>query len=301
MTGSIDHSIPTPTAGSFDVAVLGCGNMGSAMVRALLRAGRRVVAWNRTPERAEALVPDGAVAMREASDALAAAPLAILVVTTSSDLPLLEAADPAQLRSRTILNMTSGTPAEARRLSKWARTHGVPYLDAAIGAYPEQLGQADTRIMVAGDEKLFEAHREIILEIAGASMHVGTDHAAANAIDAALTGAFYISSLTSFIEAARFVQEFGIAHDVLVDLSSYSLTVLEHQMKLALDRIAANDFTTDQATIDIYADAARVFSDALNATGNGAAMIQTATQVLQGAVDAGLGQQDIAAAVTLRP
>ncbi|WGY02871.1 NAD(P)-binding domain-containing protein [Nocardioides sp. QY071] len=300
MTGSIDQAAPTPDGDSFDVAVLGCGNMGTAMVRALIEAGRRVAVWNRTPERAEALVADGAVALRDANDALASAPLAILVVTTGNDLPLLEAADPARLRSHTVLNMTSGTPAEARRLGEWARTHGVPYLDAAIGAYPEQLGQADTRITVAGEEKLFEAHRDIILEIAGASMHVGTDHGAANAIDAALTGAFYISSLTSFIEAAGFVREFGIAHDVLVDLSSYSLTVLEHQMKLALDRIAANDFTTDQATIDIYADAARVFSDALSATGSDAAMIRTATQVLQKAVDAGLGQQDIAAAATLR-
>jgi 3-hydroxyisobutyrate dehydrogenase-like beta-hydroxyacid dehydrogenase len=150
--------------------------------------------------------------------------------------------------------------------------------------------------MVAGDEGLFEAHRDAIVELAGASMHVGTDHAAANAVDAALTGAFYISALTSFIEAARFVREFGISHAVLADLSSYSVSVLDHQMRLALDRIAADDFTTDQATLDVYADAAATFAAGLNVRGE-ALMVRAAAQVLQRAVDAGLGGQDIAAAV----
>jgi 3-hydroxyisobutyrate dehydrogenase-like beta-hydroxyacid dehydrogenase len=43
------------------VAVLGTGRMGSALVRAFAAAGHSVVAWNRTPARAEPLrtVSDG--------------------------------------------------------------------------------------------------------------------------------------------------------------------------------------------------------------------------------------------------
>ena len=37
------------------VAVLGTGKMGTAMVRAFVAAGHSVVAWNRTPARAEPL------------------------------------------------------------------------------------------------------------------------------------------------------------------------------------------------------------------------------------------------------
>ncbi len=42
------------------VAVLGIGTMGAGMARSLLRAGIEVTAWNRSPDRAEALVADGA-------------------------------------------------------------------------------------------------------------------------------------------------------------------------------------------------------------------------------------------------
>ena len=274
--------------------------MGSAMVRALLTAGRRVAVWNRTAERAEALAADGAEVVHSAEAAMTAAPLVILCVSAGQDRSILDAVDPAQLTGRTVLNMTSGTPDEARSLRDWAQAHGVPYLDAAIGAYPEQLGTREARIMVAGEEELFEAHSDVISEIAGSSMHVGSDYGAANAIDAALTGAFYISSLVCFIEAARFVREFGVSHDVLSSLSSYSVSVLDHQIKLALDRIAADDFSTDQATLNVYADAASTFAAGLDTHGD-APMVRTAAQVLRQAVNAGLGDQDIAAAAILRP
>ena len=274
--------------------------MGSAMVRALLASGRRVAAWNRTLARAEALAGDGAVVARTAAEALTAAPLVILCVSATEDArAVLDAVDPTQLAGRTVLNMTSGTPEDARLLNDWAASNGVPYLDASIGAYPEQLGSEDARIMVAGDQTLFDAHRDVILEIAGSSLYVGAEPGAANAVDAALTGAFYIPSLVCFIEAARFVHELDIPQEVLVDLSRYSISVLEHQTQLALGRIASGDFSTQEATLDVYADAAATFATALETQG-AAPMTRTAAQVLRRAVDAGLGDQDITAAVSLR-
>ena len=53
-------------------------------------------------------------------------------------------------------------------------------------------------------------------------------------------------------------------------------------------------------TLDVYADAAATFAGSLSDRGE-APMASTAAQVLRAAVDAGLGAQDIAAAVTLRP
>jgi len=42
------------------VSVLGTGRMGSALSRALLHAGHRTTAWNRTPEKAAPLATLGA-------------------------------------------------------------------------------------------------------------------------------------------------------------------------------------------------------------------------------------------------
>lgn len=51
-----------------DVSVIGCGNMGSALIGALADAGREVTIWNRTREKAEALAgPHGRQLMLRAS------------------------------------------------------------------------------------------------------------------------------------------------------------------------------------------------------------------------------------------
>ena len=130
-------------------------------------------------------------------------------------------------------------------------------------------------------------------------MHVGPDPSAANAIDAALTGAFYISSLVAFAEATRFMNKFGVSHDVLSTLSAYSVSVLDTQVKHILGRVAADDFSTDEATLNVYADAAATFAATLNEQGD-APMIKSTATVLREAVDAGLGDEDLAAVVTLR-
>lgn len=293
MTGSHDHNQ------AHDVAVLGCGNMGSAFVRALLKSGHSTVAWNRTPARAEALAADGAKVLTSSDEALATARLTIICVSSTDDVrQLLDAAGPEKLRGQTILNVTSGTPDDARALRAYAQEHGILYLDGAIAAYPEQIGSTDARILVAGDETLWEAHRAVIHDLGGESLHVGTDHGAANAIDAALTGAFYITSLTAYMEAVRFVNGFGVDQDVLSSLTSYALAVLDHQTKLALGRVAKGDYATEEATLNVYADAATAFAAGLSVTGK-APMANTTARVLREAVEAGLGDLDMAAIATL--
>lgn len=269
------------------------------MVRAYLSKGWQVTAWNRTPKRAHALAGHGAEVATSVREALTRTPLAILCVSTAEDArQLLDGVDPAELAATTILNTTSGTPEDAHAFRDWAEAAGVRYLDSAIAAYPEHLGTEEARLLVAGDEDLWTAHRDAVLALAGSSMFVGTDHAAANAIDCAMTGAFYISALTSFIEAARFATKFGVDHDVLSELAGYSLSVMDGQVKLILDRIRDQDFSTDQATLTVYADAAAAFAAGLDAHGE-APMIQATAQVLRRAVDAGLGDQDMSVVSTL--
>ena len=71
------------------VAVLGTGIMGAAMARSLLRAGLSVRAWNRTREKAEALVADGAYCAESPQDAVAGADV---VLTMLNDGPRVLAA-----------------------------------------------------------------------------------------------------------------------------------------------------------------------------------------------------------------
>jgi 3-hydroxyisobutyrate dehydrogenase-like beta-hydroxyacid dehydrogenase len=265
------------------------------MARALLASGRRVVVWNRTTERAQGLADEGAEVRARADEALLEAPLALLCLGSTDDVrEVLDTIGPERLAGRSVLNVTSGTPDDARSLGDWAQTNGLRYLDGAILAYPEQIGAEPARILVAGDEALWEAHEGAVHALAGSSMYVGEDHAAANVLDAGLVGAFYISSLVAFIEATRFMSGFGVSHDVLANLVGYGVSQLEGEMQQVLGRIAAGDFSTDQATLNVYADASEAFAAGMSRQGD-APMIQATAQVLRRAVDAGLGDDDIAA------
>ena len=57
-----------------DVAMVGLGRMGGNMARRLLRGGHRVVVWNRTYAKAEALGAEGAEPVRSLGDVVAALP-----------------------------------------------------------------------------------------------------------------------------------------------------------------------------------------------------------------------------------
>ena len=58
-------------------AVIGLGDMGSALARALLEGGHGLVVYNRTPAKADPLVGDGARRGETAEDAVGSADLVL--------------------------------------------------------------------------------------------------------------------------------------------------------------------------------------------------------------------------------
>src|SRR5215471_16367643 len=104
-----------------ETSLIGVGAMGSALGRALLAGGHTLTVWNRTAEKTRALVGQGAVAAANLSMALQASPLILICVAdyaaTRSLLSTPEAA--AALAGRTLIQLSTGTPREAREMAAW--------------------------------------------------------------------------------------------------------------------------------------------------------------------------------------
>lgn len=114
------------------MTVLGLGPMGQALAAAFLAHGHPTTVWNRTPEKADALVAAGATRAATVADAVAAADLVIVCVI---DYPAVHAiVDEAAetLRGRTLVNLTADSPDSARELAARAAGHGIDYLDGSI-------------------------------------------------------------------------------------------------------------------------------------------------------------------------
>src|SRR5688572_16260740 len=137
-----------------EVTVIGLGNMGSALARALLDApqGRAVTVWNRSPEKAAPLVDKGAGLASSLSAAITDSPIIMMCVTnyTAANHILSEVA--ANLPGKLLVQFTTGLPKDARAGETWAEEHGVEYLDCAITGSPSSIGSANAHILVAGRE-----------------------------------------------------------------------------------------------------------------------------------------------------
>jgi len=139
------------------VGVAGLGAMGAALARAIAAAGLPLVAWNRSPGRLEPFRAAGIDCAESAADLAARAETLIVCIDGyAATRELLAAPDVAgRLAGRTLIQVSTGTPQEARALDEWARAAGASYLDGAILAYPDEIG-ASALVAVAGDRRAFE-------------------------------------------------------------------------------------------------------------------------------------------------
>ncbi|MFI1371791.1 NAD(P)-dependent oxidoreductase [Streptomyces longwoodensis] len=172
------------------LSLLGLGAMGTALARAWLAAGHPVTVWNRTPARAEALAAEGAKVAGTPAQAVAANTL--VVVCLLDDRSVGEVLAGTDLTGRDLVDLTTGTPAEARDRAAWAGRRGARYLDGGIMAVPPMIGVPGSGgyVLYSGSPDLFDRYRRALGVPAGTAF-VGADPGFAALYDVALLSAMY--------------------------------------------------------------------------------------------------------------
>lgn len=173
------------------VTVLGLGLMGTALASALIKAGHPTTVWNRTAAKTGPLAAQGATPAGTARDAITASPLTIVCLTTNEDVRALLTPEAQTLAGRTVVNLTNGTPAQARELADWAAAHGITYIDGGIMAVPQMIATPAAYIFYSGtDEAAFATHRPT-LEALADPRWVGKDPGLAALYDLSLLTGMY--------------------------------------------------------------------------------------------------------------
>lgn len=172
------------------VTVLGLGAMGTALAAAFLTNGHPTTVWNRSPAKADPLVAQGAVRADDVAAAVTAGELVVVCLLDHASVH--EVLDPvaADLAGRTLVNLTNGTPAQAREAAAWSAAHGIAYLDGGIMAVPPGIGTEQAFVLYSGAREAFDAHRPV-LERLGAAHFTGTDPGLAALYDIALLSGMY--------------------------------------------------------------------------------------------------------------
>ncbi|NUP12072.1 MAG: NAD(P)-dependent oxidoreductase [Polyangiaceae bacterium] len=281
------------------ISVLGAGLMGAALVRAFARGGHAISVWNRTPHKAKALEAEGvrmAPTLLDATDA-------DLIVDIVSDYgvsgELLRDAKVARaLRGKTVLELATGTPAEAARAAAWASEHGIRYLDGAILATPDAIGTPGCTILYSGPREIFDQHSATLSAIADSGMYVGPAIGHANVLDNAILAMLWGTVQGTLLGAAICeVESFPLAS--FRQALEGSWPVVLPLLLAALGRVADRRWAAakdTQSTLGPCIASARHIAEITKQHGLDSTLPEAFLGIFQRAVDAGHRDDDVAAA-----
>lgn len=237
-----------------DISVIGLGAMGSALARAQIKAGRTVTVWNRSPEKAEPLVKDGAVSATTASEAIAASPVTITCVKSHPQtLEVLRNASNA-LPGKTIIELSTGGAEDAESLATFLNDNGASWMVGIINAYPHMIGGEETVLSVVGTEAQWAEHEPIIKTMGGGSVHVGDQAGMLAALFAAL---FTVRQgfMWGMIYGALACKKAGIPMQTFSDLVPISMGMMKPYYDYFAATAPTGNFDDPPATMKTYAAA----------------------------------------------
>jgi 3-hydroxyisobutyrate dehydrogenase-like beta-hydroxyacid dehydrogenase len=278
----------TESTKTYDVAVLGCGLMGAALARNFAAQGLTTAAWNRSPEKAEALAPNGVKPVRDVADAVRDATL--VVACTSTYATTRESlAGVTDWDGTTLVNIGTGTPTEAEEMQAWATERGARYLDGAILCYPQQVGTEEGMILYSGSPEAWAEHEQVLMTPGPYSALVSENIKAASVLDAAVVGGFYSAALNAYVEAATYAFSQGIDPETLNAISEMTFQVIAATGKECVAAIVNDQHETDSAYLGVYAEGCRATLGVMQEAGFKARLLEAAVKNMGEAEQAGLG------------
>ena len=154
---------------------IGTGLMGARMAAHLVRADHPLSVWNRSRDKAQALLAEGASWAGSPAELAAGCEVLMTSLTDAAavDAVLFESQAAAALHQGSmVIDLSSITPAAARAHAAALRQRGVAHLDAPVSGGTRGAEGASLAIMVGGEAPEFERARPL-LALLGRPTHVG--------------------------------------------------------------------------------------------------------------------------------
>ncbi|MET9493842.1 NAD(P)-binding domain-containing protein [Streptomyces sp. NPDC006552] len=201
------------------ITVIGLGPMGQAITRTLLAAGHPVTVWNRTADRAEGVVADGATLAATPGEAVEASDLVLLSLTDYQAMYDILDSTAASLAGRTLVNLSSDTPDRTREAASWAAGRGAAFLSGGVMVPAPMVGTEAAHVYYSGPGQVMESHGAV-LALLGAPKHLGEDPGLAQMMyQAQLT--VFLTTLSALMHATAMLGTAGMkAREALPELLS---------------------------------------------------------------------------------
>lgn len=274
-----------------NVGFVGTGLMGLPMAHRVLAANFSLMAYNRTPEKLEALRTAGAAIAQTPGELVHKVDCIILMLTNAPAIhsTILSADSRAGLAGKTVIQMGTIAPAESQEIEQQIGAAGGHYLEAPVlGSIPE--AQAGTLlVMVGATPEQFQQWQPLLRCFGPEPRLIGPVGTAA-AIKLALNQ--LIGSLTAaFATSLGFVEQQGADVEVFMAIlraSALYAPTFDKKLQRMRDRNFANpNFPTKHLLKDVD-----LFLQAAATLALDAAMPTAVQSILTHALQQGLADTD---------
>jgi 3-hydroxyisobutyrate dehydrogenase-like beta-hydroxyacid dehydrogenase len=275
------------------LSLIGLGAMGGALAHAFLGAGHQLTVWNRSPQKMTPIVQAGAKGADSLLEAVEASPIIVVCIDNyaATESVLEQGGAISALSGRTLIQLSTGTPQEARNAEIRVREAGAAYIDGAIMPYPEGIGRADARLLFAGPKDAYERSRAYLTCLGGDLRYLGENVTAAAVLDMAwLT--YELCGYLAALHGANLCEseDVGVASlaDVFPDGSPPRrlATVIE-----------SGDFADPGASLTVWDAALERVQAQANEAGINSEIPDLISSLFKRAIASGYGDEDVAAVI----
>jgi 3-hydroxyisobutyrate dehydrogenase-like beta-hydroxyacid dehydrogenase len=278
------------------VAVIGTGRMGSALATALFKKGFATTVWNRTAAKTEPLSRLGVRVAQSVLEAVRPADVIIVNINNYDSTkklvrkPEIESA----LRGKILIQLSSGTPDEAREMESWARPHGINYLDGAIWSAPEWIGTAEcTAVLFSGSEELFTRVKPVLLALSENTQFVGNEIGQASALDTAVLAGFAMNAMFGFLQGYIICEAENIPVETYMQIVKRVGASLKGVARM-FAKLQQKDYHGDQASLEAWSIGPKMLIDWSRKHGVDHSIADAQLSLMNKAIEAGKSQADFA-------
>jgi 3-hydroxyisobutyrate dehydrogenase len=280
-----------------NVGFLGLGLMGAPMAANLVKAGTRLVVWNRTAAKAAPLRAAGAEVVASPAEVFERAPVVLAMLANGAAIDATTGRGTASfagnVRGRTLVHMGTTAPAYSRGLEADVRAAGGRYVEAPVSGSrgPAQAGELVA--MLAGEPDAVATVRPLLAPMCRQTVECGP---VPNALTMKLAVNLYlITMVTGLAEAAHFAAVHGLdltTFRAVLDAGPMASTV--SRAKLA--KLLAGDLSPQAAAADVLMNNELV-AGAARAAGMASPALDVSHALYGEAVRQGHGGEDMIAVI----
>ncbi|OBH10179.1 NAD(P)-dependent oxidoreductase [Mycobacterium sp. E3247] len=208
-----------------DIGFIGLGKMGQGMAANLLKAGHRVIVYNRSPDKTATLVQQGAAAAPAVAEACHGEVVFTMLADDHAveDVVFGEAGVVASLApGATHVSSSTISVALSERLAAAHAEAGQRYAAAPVFGRPDAAAAAKLFVVAAGEPQVLQALSPLFDAISQRTFVVSEQPHTANLVK--LSGNFLIASvIESVSEAVALVAKAGVDRQQYVDILTSTL------------------------------------------------------------------------------